>query len=81
MNDGPEQILSSSGSGDVTVVRHYGARLTSGAVRWDPGYGSGIYIPYSREQAEADVRHTPGAELVTRTETTIVVTTTWEAVR
>ncbi len=77
MNSGPEQVLDASGEGDVVIVRHWGCKDASGVVRWDPGYGSGVYVPYDEAEARADVRRTEGAVLVSRSETTLVVTTPW----
>jgi hypothetical protein len=70
---------------------HWGCQLLTedGQVyttRWDPGHGSGTYLPYTEAQARADVaddeRGWPAARkrLVTRTETTTVVTTPWVVV-
>ena len=61
---------------DTEVVRHWGVRFP-GVVRWNPGYGSGIYIPYTEAQARADAAAS-GGELVTRVETTVVVTGRWQ---
>lgn len=88
MNSGPEQVVSASGEGDVTVNRHWGVELINSkgqvfTTRWDPGYGSGVYVPYNEAEARADLaREEPGytKRLVTRTETTLVVTTPWERV-
>lgn len=96
MNNGPEIVseetrMTEDGTEtDVTIRRHWGVELGNGVVRWDPGYGSGIYVPYDEAEARADlaavlagksgpaVGHYPNARLVTRTETTTVVTTAWE---
>lgn len=71
------------------VVTHWGCQLLreDGSVyitRWDPGYGSGIYVPYTEAEARADVaRGEPGfpkerKRLVRRIEITTVTTTPWE---
>lgn len=78
MNSGPEKVTEDDGEGTVTVVRHWGCEYRPGQVRWDPGYGSGIWVPYDENEARSDVARTPGARLVSRTETTIVVTTPWK---
>jgi hypothetical protein len=76
---------------DVDVVVHWGCQLlredgTVYLTRWDPGYGSGTYIPYTEEQARADVRSDdrdwPASRkrLVTRTVTTTTVLTPWVVV-
>jgi hypothetical protein len=76
---------------DVETVTHWGCQLLreDGSVyttRWDPGYGSGVYVPYTEAEARADVamprRDWPASRkrLVTRTETTTVVTTPWKEV-
>lgn len=80
MNSGPETVTEETGEGDVTVVRHWGVQYNKRdpkSVRWDPGYGSGVYVPYSEAEARADAENCGGA-VVTRTETTIVVTTPWK---
>lgn len=50
--------------------------------RWNPGYGSGVYEPYTEAQARADVAHAEQYDkrLVTRTETVTTVTTDWSPV-
>ena len=71
---------------ETEVTVHWGCQLLhpDGSVyitRWDPGYGSGVYIPYTEEQARADVAdHSdwPNKRLVTRTETIVTTTTPWE---
>ena len=94
MNDGPEQVscettIAEDGTEtETTVVRHWGAQFVrpDGSVyitRWDPGYGTGVYVPYSKAEAQADVaspeRDFIGTKrLVSRTETTTVVTTPWK---
>jgi hypothetical protein len=75
---------------ETETVTHWGCQYvrTDGKVyitRWDPGYGSGMYIPYTEAQARADVatpdRDWPGSKrLVKRTQTTVVTTTAWEPV-
>jgi hypothetical protein len=79
MNSGPEEIVNADGEGEVKIVEHWGVKWGQGdSVRWDPGYGSGIYVPYSEAEARADHARTPGSRLVKRTETTLVVTTPWK---
>jgi hypothetical protein len=74
---------------DVEETVHWGCQLlhedgTVYLTRWDPGYGSGMYIPYTEEQARYDVnsddRDWPSSrkQLVTRTETVTTVTTPWK---
>ncbi|MBT56572.1 MAG: hypothetical protein CMF72_24630 [Mameliella sp.] len=70
---------------DVEVTVHWGCQLIfrdTGRVyltRWNPGYGTGIYVPYSEAEARADVRRSEQFDkrLVTRTETVTTVTTPW----
>lgn len=91
MNSGPETLVDTMGEGEVTVNRHWGVQLLTkeGEVfttRWDPGYGSGVYVPYSEVEARADANRDDKdlskerKRLVTRTETTLVVTTPWTLV-
>lgn len=78
---------------EIEVVTHWGCALYLDRpdnpdldgrlyiVRWDPGYGSGTYLPYIEAEARADVaRAEPGFRkgLVTRTQTTTIVTTPWK---
>ena len=74
---------------ETEVTVHWGCQLlrTDGSVyltRWNPGYGSGIYEPYTKAEARADVAHHERdwpawrKRLVTRTETVTTVTTPWE---
>jgi hypothetical protein len=84
--DTPDEI-------DVDVVTHWGVQLLTrdGEVcvtRWNPSYGSGYGEPYTEAQARFDAaRSDPDGwppsrkRLVTRTETTTVVTTAWEEVQ
>jgi hypothetical protein len=86
---------------DVEETVHWGCQLLreDGSVyltRWNPGYGSGVYEPYTEAEARADVArddtyrassgfsqtHTPASRkrLVTRTETVTTVTTPWTVV-
>lgn len=89
MNSGPETLTNEAGEGEVTVVRHWGCQLlredgTVYTTRWNPGYGSGVYVPYSEAEARQDVaqREANGfsKRLVSRTETTVVVSTQWKVV-
>ena len=76
---------------EVEMVTHWGVQLLTrdGRVyttRWDPGYGTGVNVPYTEAEARADAsrddRDWPASRkrLVTRTETTTVETTPWTRV-
>lgn len=85
-----EHIDENGTETDITTVVHWGCQFVrpDGSVyttRWDPGYGSGVYIPYTEAEARADVARTDPSwsgtkRLVSRTETTTVVTTEWKEV-
>jgi hypothetical protein len=79
---------------DVDVVVHWGCQLLrpDGSVyitRWNPTYGGMHFESYTEAEARADVANREGRfghegqftkRLVTRTETTTVVTTPWVTV-
>lgn len=61
---------------DTEIITHWGVRLPGGVIRWNPGYGTGVYVPYTEAQARDDAERS-GGQVLTRTETTTIVTTDW----
>lgn len=78
MNSGPEIVDEYTLQGikheiEVSVRRHWGVRYNPN----DPNAISGVYIPYSEDEARADAARC-GGTVVSRTETTEIKTTRWE---
>lgn len=74
---------------DQEVIQHWGCQFcrqdgTVYITRWNPGHGSGENIPYTENEAKADVAITVEGfrkVLVTRKQATTIITTPWEEVQ
>lgn len=75
----------------TTTVTYWGCQFVRGdgsvyLTRWNPSYGTGDKVPYTENEARADVARASQSDgalrrrLVTRTETTIEITPPWTSV-